>query len=122
MRIGLINELHGRPGGGSEPPTWTSISKRAELAEKVGFDSFVFEDALMYRGYRNEGETVGVWESVSMAAALCATTSSVTIAHSVLNSPYRSPAHLASIATTLDEISGGRYVLGIGAGNTPDSD
>ncbi|MGA8041007.1 MAG: LLM class flavin-dependent oxidoreductase, partial [Acidimicrobiia bacterium] len=34
----------------------------------------------------------------------------------------RSPAMMASIATTLDEISGGRYTLGIGAGNSLDSD
>ncbi|MEA2000766.1 MAG: LLM class flavin-dependent oxidoreductase, partial [Actinomycetota bacterium] len=40
----------------------------------------------------------------------------------VVNSPYRSPAMTAKIADTIDEISGGRFVLGIGAGNTPDSD
>ncbi len=119
MRIGLINELHGRPNGGPPPPSWASISERARVAEAVGFDIFVFEDALLYRG---ENHTDGVWESVSIAAALAATTDTILIGQSVVNSPYRSPAMTASIATTLDEISGGRYVLGIGAGNTADSD
>lgn len=119
MRIGLINELHGRPDG-ENPPSWASISERARIAESVGFDIFVFEDALLYRW--PNGVTDGVWESVSIASALAATTSIIRIAHSVVNSPYRSPAMMASVATTLDEISGGRYVLGIGAGNTFDSD
>lgn len=119
MRIGLINQLHGRPDGTTPAPTWESISERATAAEAAGFDSFVFEDALLYRG---EKTTNGVWESVSIAAALAATTTSIGLGQSVINSPYRSPAMVAAIATTLDEISGGRYILGIGAGNTPDSD
>ena len=119
MRLGLINQLHGRPGDGPQPPTWESISNRATAAEAAGFAIFVFEDSLLYRG---EDQTDGVWESVSIAAALAATTTRIRIGQSVINSPYRSPAMVASIATTLDEISGGRYVLGIGAGNTEDSD
>jgi alkanesulfonate monooxygenase SsuD/methylene tetrahydromethanopterin reductase-like flavin-dependent oxidoreductase (luciferase family) len=119
MRIGLINQLHGRPVGDPPPPSWKSISERASLAEGVGFDMFVFEDALLYRG---EEAADGVWESVSIAAALAATTRRIGLGQSVMNSPYRSPAMTAKIADTIDEISGGRFVLGIGAGNTEDSD
>jgi alkanesulfonate monooxygenase SsuD/methylene tetrahydromethanopterin reductase-like flavin-dependent oxidoreductase (luciferase family) len=119
MRIGLVNQLHGRPGGKSPAPDWESITHRASAAERVGFDSFVFEDALLYRG---KEATNGVWESMSIAAALAASTTDIHIGQSVINSPYRSPAMTASLATTLDEISGGRYIFGIGAGNTPDSD
>lgn len=117
MRIGLINQLHGRPG--ASPPTWGSVLERARVAESVGFDIFVFEDALMYRG---EETTDGVWESMTIAGALASATSTIEFGQSVVNSPYRAPALVASMATTLDEISGGRYVLGVGAGNTPDSD
>ena len=119
MRIGLINELHGRPDGPTAAPTWESIRLRALTAEQVGFDSFVFEDALLYRGSES---TDGAWESVSIAAAVAAVTTRITLGQSVINSPYRSPAMTAKIADTIDEISGGRFVLGIGAGNTPDSD
>ena len=119
MRIGLINELHGRPDGDVPAPTWASISKRATTAEALGFDAFVFEDALLYKG---QDTTDGVWESVSIAGAIAATTTRIDFGQSVINSPYRSPAMMAKIADTIDDISGGRYVLGIGAGNTPDSD
>lgn len=120
MRLGLVSRLNGRPNGDRAAPTWESISARAAAAEAAGFDIFVFEDALLYRW--EGGGTDGVWESVSIAAALAATTNHIRIGQSVVNAPYRSPAMTASIATTLDEISGGRYVLGIGAGNTFDSD
>ena len=119
MRIGLITELHGRPDGVAAVPSWESIRLRASTAEQVGFDSFVFEDALLYRGSES---TDGAWESVSIAAAVAASTTRITLGQSVVNSPYRSPAMMAKIADTIDEISGGRFVLGIGAGNTPDSD
>lgn len=119
MRIGLINQLNGRPDGANPAPTWISIHERATAAELTGFDMFVFEDALLYR---TEAATNGLWESMSIAAALAATTETINLGQSVVNSPYRSPALTAKIAETIDEISGGRYVLGIGAGNTPDSD
>lgn len=119
MRIGLINQLHGRPDGPTPPPSWETVSQRALTAEAVGFDTFVFEDALMYR---SDEATDGVWESMSIAAALAATTSRINLGQSVVNSPYRAPALTAKMAETIDEISGGRYILGIGAGNTPDSD
>jgi alkanesulfonate monooxygenase SsuD/methylene tetrahydromethanopterin reductase-like flavin-dependent oxidoreductase (luciferase family) len=119
MDIGLIASLHGRPGADTPAPTWRSIRHLAVKAEAVGFDMMVFEDALLYRG---EETSDGVWESVSIAGAIAEATARIRFGQSVINSPYRSPAMVASIATTLDEISGGRYVLGIGAGNTADSD
>lgn len=119
MRIGLVNELHGRPGGDAPPPSWSSVSSRARVAEDVGFDSFVYEDALLYRG---DTSADGCWEAVSISGALAATTTRIRIGPSVFNAPYRSPALLARIADTLDEISDGRFVFGLGAGNTADSD
>jgi alkanesulfonate monooxygenase SsuD/methylene tetrahydromethanopterin reductase-like flavin-dependent oxidoreductase (luciferase family) len=119
MRIGLIAQLHGRPGGDTPPPTWESIKNLAMAAEDVDFDMFVFEDALLYRG---KEATDGCWESMTIAGAIAAATDCIAFGQSVVNNPYRSPAMVASMATTLDEISGGRYVLGIGAGNTWKSD
>lgn len=119
MRIGLINELHGKPVAGVAQPGWEAIKERALTAERVGFDIFVFEDALMYRG---EDGTDGVWESMTVAGAIAAVTDEIRFGQSVVNSPYRSPAMTAVMAETLNEISSGRYVLGIGAGNTADSD
>jgi alkanesulfonate monooxygenase SsuD/methylene tetrahydromethanopterin reductase-like flavin-dependent oxidoreductase (luciferase family) len=93
------------------------VRDQALAAEAAGFDLVVFEDALLYP---DDGGSMGVWESVSMVAAVAAVTSRIGIGHAVLNSPYRQPALTAKIAATLDEIAGGRYTFGIGLGNTPD--
>jgi len=119
VRIGLVNQFRGRPGGEHPAPTWASIRERATVAEAVGFDMFVFEDTLLHRGV---GETEGAWESMAVAAAIAATTRTIEFGQSVVNNPYRSPALVAKTAKTIDEISGGRYVLGIGAGGTDDTD
>jgi len=50
MQVGLINELHGKTVKGVAQPSWRSIRERTSVAERVGFDIFVFEDASMYRG------------------------------------------------------------------------
>jgi alkanesulfonate monooxygenase SsuD/methylene tetrahydromethanopterin reductase-like flavin-dependent oxidoreductase (luciferase family) len=115
----LINQLHEAPDGRQPAPNWESISQRASVAEAVGFDSFVFEDALLYRDAES---SQGCWESVSITAALAATTSRIEIGPSVFSAPYRSAALTAKIAETIDEISGGRFIFGIGAGNVPDYD
>jgi alkanesulfonate monooxygenase SsuD/methylene tetrahydromethanopterin reductase-like flavin-dependent oxidoreductase (luciferase family) len=119
VRIGMIAQLNGRPGGTEPAPTWERVRTMASTAEAVGFDAFVFEDALLYRGAK---ETNGCLESMSVAAALAVSTSRIEFGQSVVNAPYRSPALTAKMAVTIDDISGGRYILGIGAGNTADSD
>ena len=119
MRIGLINQIHGRPDGDRPPPTWVGLRERAITAERAGFDSFVYEDALLYRG---ETTTDGCWEAVAVSGALAAATTRIEVGPSVFNAPYRTPAMLAKIAVTLDEIADGRFIFGLGAGNTADSD
>lgn len=117
MRIGLYIRLLGRPGMRPSPPSWRSVHEQALAAEAAGFDLVVFEDGLLLP---DEDGPLGLWESVSMVAAVAASTSKIGIGHAVMNSPYRPPALAAKIAATLDEISGGRYTFGIGLGNTPD--
>lgn len=119
MRIGLITPLHGRPGADTAAPTWESVARLARTAEDVGFDMFVYEDALLYVGEKGKD---GVWESMVISGGLAVETNRISYGQSVVNSPYRSPALVAKMAETLDEMSGGRYVLGIGAGNTSDAD
>lgn len=119
MRIGICAELFGGPQGLKHPPSWESIKEQALAAEAVGFDLIAIPDAFLYR---LPDKTIGFWESVSVAAAMAEATTSIEIGHFTLNTPYRQPALIASIGRTLDEISGGRYRLGLGAGNTPDAD
>ena len=120
MRISIAIDSHGKANSPQRPaPTWENIRDQAFAAEAVGFNAVFVPDHLLY--HSEEGNT-GCWESVSLAAGLAAVTSTIQIGHSMFNGPYRSPALVAKIAETLDEISGGRYILGIGAGNVPASD
>jgi alkanesulfonate monooxygenase SsuD/methylene tetrahydromethanopterin reductase-like flavin-dependent oxidoreductase (luciferase family) len=115
LQIGIYVRLLGQAGT-PPPPGWTSLREQALAAEAAGFDLVALEDASLYPG--DEVDT-GVWEAVAAGAAIAAVTSRIRIAHAVINNPYRYPSQTARIATTLDEISGGRYTLGIGLGNTP---
>lgn len=112
MRIGLVVGIHS-DGPDDPPPRWDHLQAQVQAAEQVGFDLVVLEDALYFAGQ-------GMWESFSMAGALASATTAVEIGHSVINAPLRPAALIAKGAETLDEITNGRYVLGIGAGNTPD--
>jgi alkanesulfonate monooxygenase SsuD/methylene tetrahydromethanopterin reductase-like flavin-dependent oxidoreductase (luciferase family) len=112
MRIGLVIGLHDGGADGEPAPGWGEIRDQAIAAERAGFDLVVLEDALTFAGR-------GHWESMTIAGGVAATTTRIGIGHSVVNAPLRPAAVVARAADTLDEISNGRYTLGIGAGNTP---
>lgn len=93
---------------------WPELASMARLAEDVGFDSLWVGDHLLYR---NAGEPAkGPWEAWSQMAALAAITSRVEIGPLVAATSFHSPAMLAKKASTIEEISGGRLILGLGAG------
>src|SRR4051794_36316984 len=93
----------------------------ATLAEDVGFDSLWIPDHFLFR-HPGQG-TTAVWEAMSMLTALAAVTKRVEIAPLVLCTGFRNPALLAKMADTVEEISGGRLILGIGAGwHQPEDD
>src|SRR6187431_1875446 len=85
----------------------------AQLAEQVGFDSLWVGDHLLYR---DEEGARGPWEAWSQLAALAAVTERMELGPLVACTSFHNPAMLAKKAATLDEISGGRLILGLGAG------
>ena len=93
--------------------TWPEVRDMAIAAEDVGFDSLWVGDHLLYR---SDGETKGPWEAWSVLAAIAAVTHRVQLGPLVAATSFHSPAMLAKKAVTVDEISDGRLILGIGAG------
>jgi len=102
-------------------PSYQEIREFALRAEEVGFDSIWLYAHLLYRP---EGRgTIGIWECWTMLSALAEATHQVELGTLVVCNSFRNPAILAKMATTLDEVCGGRFILGLGAGwNQPEYD
>ena len=93
--------------------TWPDLVSMARTAEEVGFDSIWLGDHLLYDlpiGQR------GPWEVWTSLAALAAVTSRVELGPLVASTAFHNPAMLVKQATTVEAVSGGRLILGLGAG------
>ena len=99
---------------GQERVTWPEIEEAALLVEELGFDSLWSHDHLIPSDPgRNEGPCLEAW---AILGAFARMTKNVTIGPMVAGNTYRNPVLLAKSATTVDIISGGRLIFGIGAG------
>lgn len=98
---------------------WPEVAAIARAAEVSGFDSIWVGDHLLYRGGGRPER--GPWDAWTQLAALAVLTSRVRIGPLVAATPFHSPGVIARMAASIDEISGGRFVLGLGAGwNEPE--
>jgi alkanesulfonate monooxygenase SsuD/methylene tetrahydromethanopterin reductase-like flavin-dependent oxidoreductase (luciferase family) len=110
VRFGLIlpqgwrEDLHGR-----DFETMVAVARRAEA---VGFDSVWLYDHLQTR----DGDPDRVLECWTSLAALARETTTVGLGQIVTCALYRNPGLLAQMASTVDAASGGRVIVGLGAG------
>jgi probable F420-dependent oxidoreductase len=118
VRLGL-NLPYAEGSMAGRTPRWPDILAMATTAESIGLDAVWLSDHL---GFGDpEGEWHGAWESWTLLSALAASTQRVRLGTYVSAAPLRNPGLLAKMAETLDEVSGGRVILGLGAGwNEPE--
>ena len=113
LKVGLIlPETERQMNGGSA--RWSDLREMAQLGEQIGADSLWITDHLIHRVPGEEPR--GMWECWSLISALAAITETPEIGTLVLSTSFRNPALLAKMAATVEEISGGRLILGLGAG------
>ncbi len=113
LKIGMYVPFSERQMQGATPG-WADIMGMAQRAEAVGFDSLWVPDHLIQ--YYEGVDPRGGWECWSLVSALAAVTKTVELGTIVTATSFRNPTMLAKIVDTVEEISGGRVVLGLGTG------
>jgi alkanesulfonate monooxygenase SsuD/methylene tetrahydromethanopterin reductase-like flavin-dependent oxidoreductase (luciferase family) len=93
---------------------WPEYLAMARAAEEVGFDSIWLGDHLLYR---DDGRPErGPWDAWTLLGALAGVTQRVALGPLVACLAFHPPGVIARMAAAIDEISGGRFVLGVGSG------
>ncbi|MET7281876.1 LLM class flavin-dependent oxidoreductase [Kribbella sp. NPDC005582] len=114
MKIGLMLPVGGSDGPTGGMPRWADVKALALTAESAGLDSLWIADHFFYRA--PDGFVAGMHESWTLLSAVAALTERVELGNMVLCSTFRDPGLTAKMAAALDEVSGGRLILGVGAG------
>ncbi len=98
------------------PATPEAIVETACKAEELGFDALFVNDHVIVDDSPRNSPWRNVYDPLMVLAYVAARTSRVRLGTSVLIMPYRNPIVTAKMLATLDQMSGGRAIAGVGAG------
>ncbi|HYJ13252.1 MAG TPA: LLM class flavin-dependent oxidoreductase, partial [Thermomicrobiales bacterium] len=94
-------------------PRYADVLEISQVAAATGIETLWFADHFSFPG---DDGLRGAWEAWTLMAAIAARVPNVTIGPMVACTAYRNPGVIAKMAEMIDEISGGRFILGLGAG------
>ncbi len=94
---------------------WDTTLAAARAAEQAGLDSVWLADHFMFPDYEHPDREKPVFDCFVALGAIAASTSRIRIGELVVGVPYRNPALLAKMLTTLDVVAHGRTIVGLGA-------
>ncbi len=115
VKVGFVLPLLEDPETG-QPHRWDELRSMSRLAEAVGFDTIWVPDELLWRVSDWPGPR-GWWECIAMTGAVAEATERIEVGTWVLSANQRNAALTVRAVETLDELSGGRFVFGLGAGS-----
>jgi alkanesulfonate monooxygenase SsuD/methylene tetrahydromethanopterin reductase-like flavin-dependent oxidoreductase (luciferase family) len=112
MSLGLMLPL-GEKSHFGPTPRFADMVEMAQTAKDVGFEAIWLAD---HFSFTNDDEVRGVWEAWTMMAAVAAAVPDIQIGSLVACTGFRNPGVIAKMTEAIDEISGGKFILGLGAG------
>lgn len=100
----------------SKIPSWAEISALVRRAEELGFDTVWTADEIVWRDPDGSNPR-GFWECLTLTGAVAAISTTAQVGTWVISALQHNPGMIVKAAETLDEITGGRFVLGLGSGH-----
>jgi alkanesulfonate monooxygenase SsuD/methylene tetrahydromethanopterin reductase-like flavin-dependent oxidoreductase (luciferase family) len=115
LKVGFVLPLYEDPETGRSH-RWAELRTMARLAETIGFDTVWVPDELLWRVSAWPGPR-GWWECLAVTGAVAEATERIEVGTWVLSANQRNPGITVRAVETLDELSSGRFVFGLGAGS-----
>ena len=114
LSLGLFFPLEAFTG---DTPSMLDQVSLAQRAEKLGFSALWFRDVpLRDPSFGDSGQVFDTWVYLGFMAAH---TRSIALGTASVILPIRNPLHTAKAATSVDQLSGGRLLLGVASGDRP---
>ncbi len=115
MKIGAALGTCRYPSTGMAP-SWAQMREASLAAEQAGFDTLWIADELLWE-FEDDTPPLGWWDCVATASAIAASTTTIEVGSWVLSALHRNPGLMVKAVETLDAVSEGRFIFGLGAGH-----